>query len=506
MKYSIAIVGSGAAAVSLLYCYLQKSKDHNHLPKTIYLFDGRSSFGTGAAYEEDLKSNLLNTKAGSASPFHDRTDGFYRWLLERKDVWHRLYGELPFDEHTYMPRSIFGLYLQNCLEDLLRQAEDRAIEVVRINAQVTDARRSRHGYVLRAGHGLVVNADYLFLCCGTPSARTPPRLAKARRFIATPYPLASLVRKIPKHASVGVIGSRLSCIDAVIGLIEQGHTGKVVIHSRSGYFPCVRGTQGRTRPKLLSAESIDARSPRDLAGLVDLFSREVALQGGVMGGLSLPEPPDDLAAFLRKELVCANSERPWQAVLYSTNSTIERIWGGLDDGQKGEFMNRYFSAFMAYRVSIPAENAKKILGYLESGQLEFRRGDFDISADSAENLSIVMREGNEEKLDYDVLVNATGSPRDVLQVNSPLIEALLAQGIVTPHQHGGIVVNASSYQVVDRAGQADDHLYALGELTNGVFFFTSALEIIARHARLCINSFASGLGKTDEKSHSVSAA
>jgi uncharacterized NAD(P)/FAD-binding protein YdhS len=506
MKRAISIVGGGAAAISFLHSYLQLIKRHSHLPKVVYLFEGRRSPGTGAAYEADLETNLLNTKAGSVSPFCDGAGGFLGWLHEKRHVWSQRYGSISFDEHTYMPRPVFGMYLQHCLDDLVKQAAVLHVEVVQINAEVTDARRSRHGYILNAGHGLVLSTDYVFLCCGTLPAKMPAYLRGADRVLPTPYPITALERKIPKDASVGVLGGRLSCIDTVIGLIERGHTGKVTIHSRSGYFPSVRGTQGRVKPKLLRAEHLDKLPRRGLSGLVDLIIEETTLIGGKKVDFMIPPPPADQASFLRAEIAKSASERIWQAVLYATNGVIEKLWSHLDDDGKTHFMNQYFSAFMAYRVSIPVENARKILAYLESGQLHFHAGGFDISIGDAGEPSVVMQKGVPRSFVYDYLIDATGSPRDVRKMDSPLLEALLDHGIVTPQMYGGIKVDPESYRIINRDGNVDLHMYALGELTNGTFFFTSALEIIARHARLCATRFAEGDVVADRESMTVSSA
>jgi uncharacterized NAD(P)/FAD-binding protein YdhS len=169
-------------------------------------------------------------------------------------------------------------------------------------------------------------------------------------------------------------------------------------------------------------------------------------------------------------------------------------------------MNHYFSAFMAYRVSIPVENARKMLAYLESGQLEFQAGRFDISIGDAGEPSVVMQGEVASSFVYDYLIDATGSPRDVRKMDSPLLESLLDHGIVTPQKHGGIRVDTNSYRVINRDGNADLHMYALGELTNGTFFFTSALEIIARHARLCATRLAEGDVVADRESVAASSA
>ncbi len=142
---------------------------------------------------------------------------------------------------------------------------------------------------------------------------------------------------------------------------------------------------------------------------------------------------------------------------------------------------------MAYRVSFPVENAQKLLGYLESGQLQFCVGDFDVHLDSAGKPIVTM---DREVFRYDSLIKATGSPREVENLDSDLIGRLLERGIMTPNRLGGINIDAKSHQLVGANGRLQSRLRAVGELTSGTFFFTSALDINARHARLCATHFA----------------
>jgi uncharacterized NAD(P)/FAD-binding protein YdhS len=64
---------------------------------------------------------------------------------------------------------------------------------------------------------------------------------------------------------------------------------------------------------------------------------------------------------------------------------------------------------------------------------------------------------------------------------------------MSPHKFGGIAVDTDSYCVIGADGKINSQLRAVGELTAGVFFFTSALDINARHARTCATQFATAL-------------
>jgi uncharacterized NAD(P)/FAD-binding protein YdhS len=497
-KDAVSIIGGGATAVAFLHGYVQMVDDGHEMPDLVYIFERRDRFGPGAAYESDLASNLLNTKTGFITPFHDRPGDFFKWLAANESNWRARYSPLDLDEHSYAPRRLFGEYLESQMGRLVLEAADRGIQIVQINAEVHDVSPLGHGYVVKTdSHS--IECDFVFFLCGGVSRALRRDEQESRRVLPTPYPISKLANDIPKQARVGIIGARLSCIDAVIGLMEQGHQGSITIHSRSGYFPSVRGTQGRITPKILTLERINQlvleKGKLRLLDLVGLVREEITLLGGpgTEADFRLPSPPRDLAAFLREEIASAGGERAWQAVLYSTNSIIDRLWTSLHEDDQAEFIDRYLSVFMAHRVSIPVGNARKILGYLQSGQLKFCAGSFDVGFQSDGKPVVTMHGDPGAGIGYDYIVNATGSTRIPNASDSALVNNLLRRGLAAPHKLGGIAVDTDSYCVIDAGGRANPQLRAVGELTSGAFFFTSALDINARHARTCVSRFAAVL-------------
>ena len=82
------------------------------------------------------------------------------------------------------------------------------------------------------------------------------------------------------------------------------------------------------------------------------------------------------------------------------------------------------------------------------------------------------------------LVAATGSASRIEEADSVLTRNLMARGLVRPHRFGGVDCRFENGQVIPRddAAAADSRMFALGPLTSGVYFFTTALEIIQRQA------------------------
>lgn len=494
MKYPIAIVGGGAAALAFIYRYIQSSDGNDAMPRTIYVFEKRPCTGSGAAYEPDVATNLLNTKTAYISPFTDRPGDFYSWLHSNESQWKAHFPAFVPTADSYAPRPLFGLYLQERMGWIISVAASHGLSVTLIPQEVTDVRRSScHGFEMHTAKGLSIKVDQVVLACGTLNERNEASKQTERSF-ATPYPIAKLQHRIPKDARVAVIGARLSAIDAVVGLMDAGHKGTISIYSRSGYFPSVRGTQGRITPRFLTTEGLEALTAtkgmltlRDLAALI---RSEIAYQSGgeitdVPALLSPPVPPKSIIQYLRQEIEAARSDRIWQAVLYSTNAIIERLWESLQEDEKRVMLEKYMSAFMAYRVSIPIENGKKMLRYLEEGRLEFHTGECLTGMDL---MGMPEVRGHGQPRGYDYIVNATGSPRSVGRLDSPLIQNLLAQGMLVPDALGGVKVDPVSYRAIAPDGTPIDGLRVIGELTTGAFFFTSALDINARHASRCIDS------------------
>ena len=99
-------------------------------------------------------------------------------------------------------------------------------------------------------------------------------------------------------------------------------------------------------------------------------------------------------------------------------------------------------------------------------------------------------------VDVDYLVSATGSASRIEDADSALVRNLLDKGLVVPHRYGGIDCVFETGQVIPRddAAVGDARMFALGPITSGVYFFTTALEIIERQAAQRTRDLAFTLG------------
>ncbi|MCG7601580.1 FAD/NAD(P)-binding protein [Halomonas sp. McH1-25] len=456
-----------------------------------------STFGPGAAYNDDLETNLLNTKTGYITIFPEKKSDFFNWLHNHPEKWQWKYPSFVPDENSYAPRPLFGQYLQHSFATLISYGVKKNVKIIPVNAEVVDLKKMRDSYSVITACNITIRSDYVFLMCGTLENKKQDTPKMKKGVISNPYPVSKLTSHFNREASVAIVGSRLSAIDTVIALKESGHVGTIDMFSRSGFFPSVRGTQGRYTPKHLTTEKLNnirlakgCLNLSDLSSLVvkDIDQYHIENPDHPREPLAIPSPAECLSTFLKKEIALAEKPRGWQAVLYSTNVIIDKMWNSLDNNEQERFKNNFLSTFLSYRVSIPMENAVKILSYLNDESLRFFSGPISISYNDSGKPEI-LNDATLDKTAYDHVVIATGSPKSYKNSNSQLLASLEERGSISPHPFGGINVDETTYNIIDRNNIADEKVYAIGEITSGKFFFTSALDIICRHAENCANSF-----------------
>jgi uncharacterized NAD(P)/FAD-binding protein YdhS len=89
------------------------------------------------------------------------------------------------------------------------------------------------------------------------------------------------------------------------------------------------------------------------------------------------------------------------------------------------------------------------------------------------------------RLDVAAIVNCTGSNLDLTRSNDPLIQQLLTEGLARAHPTGlGLDLDQDA-RVLDARGQVQGSLYAIGPITVGSFWESTAVpEIRARAAAI----------------------
>jgi uncharacterized NAD(P)/FAD-binding protein YdhS len=211
-----------------------------------------------------------------------------------------------------------------------------------------------------------------------------------------------------------------------------------------------------------------------------------AAEGGPIARQRVAHPEGSPLEILERDLEKAdNRVRPYQVALIATEDIIGRLWNLLSYDDQCRFDREYKNLWNAYRYPMPPKNARKVRDALLSGQLEVLPGITHISHNEEAGIFGVElrdRDGVCRTLEVPTVINATGQCMDAAKIDSRILGQLLADGLAVQHPSGGIDVDFETGRVIDRDRATSNTLFALGELTRGVHFFTNGVTPCALRA------------------------
>lgn len=489
-RKKIGIIGCGATGTSLFTHLVDDcvKKKIGHLI-TIYIFEKSADIARGIPYSFDYDCNLLNRTIHKMSVRHDKPNDFFLWIKKNNERIVNLYPAINLaDENTYLPRSVFGLYLHDVFLQTMSYAKQNNIRVNIVRDEVINIQNRNDEYDITTNNNNFIGFNFAVLTIGHVPCGKFKQLAHYKNFYNSPYPTTQLVSTIDKNSSVGIVGSRLSAIDAAISLTEHGHCGKIYFFSRSEFLPSIKSSSTDQYIKLMEEtefRNIDKYQSITLKKVMKLITDLASHYNGEKSYFyKWLNRPIDPIAFLRFELNEYEQKirRIWDALFLDGNNIIELIWNKLSKKEKHWFLYNYRSKWLSYRVGIPKTNAEKILTLLEKKQLSIVRTKYMPVYENDVNQFFVKSFDENATIKVDYLINATGSPLTTDDMESVLIKNLLDSGVIQTHEFGGIDVDFLTSKIINNQGNMLNNLYAIGSVTAGVYFFTSVLALNIKHA------------------------
>ena len=99
-------------------CLIELLRTHS-LPQRIAVFEANPhQLFRGKAYAADVSVQVLNVHADQMSLYWDDPLHFVRWLADQN---------LPYGPHDFVPRSLFGAYLEHSVKQALNQATGHTV-------------------------------------------------------------------------------------------------------------------------------------------------------------------------------------------------------------------------------------------------------------------------------------------------------------------------------------------------------------------------------------------
>lgn len=446
----VLIIGGGLSGTMLAVQLLRQPGK-----RQILVIEPRNELGRGEAYSAVELGHTLNGNAARMSVDPDNADDLTQWLTDYIGAggWPESDQQpVPISE-LFPPRGIFGVYAQQ------RLAEAKALSastVEHIRAEVVDLQVDAAATLLTLDNGRQVRGAYAVLATGMfPAARTPQTESSGLNAAAVDPWDVKAMRQIDPQATVLIIGSGLTMVDAVVSLELAGHRGPIEIFSRHGLLPHVR----RQPPSWVDflAEDHRLRSPRQLL-------REVRRQCQ----LALEQGID------------------WQAPLDTVRAHIGRLWSQASEREKRQFVRHVRPWWESHHHRSPPLSAQLVARLHAQGRLRVQAASFKGLVASGSGVTIKLRRRGEQavtQVSGAALINSSGIEYDWRRVAKPLPQQLLKRGLIKPGPLALGIAADTSGAVLDAQGQVSQRLFAMGPPLRGMWWESTAVTDVALQAK-----------------------
>ncbi|QNL49066.1 FAD/NAD(P)-binding protein [Olivibacter sp. SDN3] len=482
--YTIVIIGVGASGVaSFIHLVLKWIVQVRTKNISIALIERKMDFGPGLAYGTGQEGHLLNTKAGLMGIFAEEPLHFIQWMHEHQEMIKKDFPQAAIHPDAYPPRMLYGIYIKDTLNQYITIAHKYGIKVTLISSEVLDAEISAKKITCIMESGEQIIADIGILATGTPEAASFKNLRSIEQYLSSPWPAQQLLQKIKnKKASVTIIGSSLTAIDAVMTLVTNKHRGPINLFSINGLLPRVQAPRETSyERKLLTLSNIrklirtERRSLR-VKDLIRLFMQEV--EGALKQKINwkdterIGKSPVNL---LKEDIHLAlKGKNIFQDILFSLRYISYDIWKLLPEDQKllyGRWIKPYVDI---NRHPIPLENGIKLLNLLESKQLNVISHSKEILWDDS-RLKFILQTKEGVKGESDYVINATGPTTAIEKMDDiPLLRTLHHKKQIVAYKPGGVQADLNTMKITVR-GIPNAPVYGVGHLLIGLQHDVNAL-------------------------------
>jgi len=451
---TVLIVGAGFSGVA---CAIQMLGLAGRQPVRVLLLNRSGRLARGMAYGTQSPQHLLNVAAANMSVLPEDPDHFVHYAGMRDS---RVTGS------SFIARSVYGDYL----EWALRQAQDNAprhSSLDCISGSVSKLRAMRGGgLAAELEDGRCIEADRVVLAFGHLPAPQPEvgqgRLAGSARYVKDPW-RGDLLSKIGPHDPVLLLGTGLTAVDIALQLLRRNPSQRVHALSRHGLLP-----QPYKPPS------------GHLAGRTLLRDETPTVRAAMHAFMGQVERLEDMGL-------------DWHDALAALRHQTAGIWQAWPAAERRRFLRHVRPYWDVHRHQLPPTVQQELSAALEQGALRVSAGRVMGMRDEAELAVLDVRpRGSKASIELRAawVVNCTGSCASPRRAAVPLVQQLLADGLMHADALGLGVETGADCAVLGANGQPTPGLYYIGPWLRAGFWEATAVpelrQFAAAIARACM--------------------
>ncbi len=414
--FTLAIIGGGLTGTSMLCQFVGRMQallaQGNAAPAPIdmHVIEKQDFFGPGFPHSDQnsMPFHLINMCARDMSILSAEPDDFQDWvnhhIHEMEEQFPGVAGNegSPDPKCHHFPRPVMGEYLKARFHGAVLEAKRIGIRVhLHPGCEAIDMSEGEDDQVRvsimdrQSRTEVVLHADRVLLATGH-------WFGEERRdgYFPSPWPPRSLQENIPEGVEVGIIGTSLSAVDAVLTLTANGcflrspsgellyeppsKPRRLALYSRRALLPTVRGRIGPyknqfTFPGKIQA-LVDEKGHLSLEDLFDLLDRDLKkAYGHPFPWKEVTSPEGTAKSLLEKHISYArygdgpHGEIVWQTVLQQIFPMARNMYLSLSPDERIRLDKDFNTLFFIYAAPMPMINAEKLLALMNAGMVVVRK-------------------------------------------------------------------------------------------------------------------------------------
>lgn len=433
----VIVIGAGFSGVAAATALSRRK----NAPRVTLI--GRDGFGPGLAYGTKESAHLLNVRASNMSAYADKPLDFADWLRSKTGA----------EATAFATRARYGVYIESVLKRAQRAAMfGGGLKLLRGEAVACRAGSGWWRVTLKSGKE--IEASGVVLALGNQPVSQPTVFSDAGVKALDPWDAKEMQRI--GRGDVLLLGAGLTMIDVALSLAQRSRTQTIYALSRRGQTPRMHLDPPRPPPQT------PLQLPANLSDALHEFRREVR----------------------------AMEERgePWQLAVDRMRSVTPALWRGLSEDQQRRFLRHLRVWWDVHRHRTAPEIAERAQALQRESKLRVLAGEIVSVEKKGRAIEVYHRQRGSmvrHRLEVSAIVNCTGANLDLTRSADPLIQQMLSEGLARAHATGlGFDLDEDA-RVLDARGQSQGSLYALGPITVGSFWESTAVpEIRARAAAI----------------------
>ncbi len=446
----IAIIGAGFSGM-MTAIHLVK----NNIKAEIYLFDSNPQIGRGVAYAPYSKKQLLNVVAGKMSAFPEHPNHFVDWVLKQPS--HKALDRNMI-VNAFLPRDLYGQYLEKVWEAANQEAVYSGIKIQIVQEKVIQLDYNNDTSSILTASGLDMLFDACVIATGNQLPGNPniddASFYNSKYYFQNPWDLKA-VKGISGNA-VLILGNGLTMVDTVIGLQEQGFSGKIISLSPNGFNILPHRHNGMVYEQL-SKELTGLDNLKDLVTLVYSHVRLVRTFG--------------LTA---------------EPIIDALRPHVQRFWQQFSIEEKKIFMKKYRHLWGVARHRIPMHIHDKIQRLQIEGRLQILAGKIQNLKEKENSVEVFYTNKEDLLSSFKVsrVINCTGPESDFDKLHQHFLKGAKEKGILVQDELKlGIQTNVADYRIRNEKGKPQAGLYTLGANLRGELWESTAVNEIRQQSK-----------------------